>query len=115
MYVYIYIYIYIHKLHDPYGALLKHRRILLADAPSYICRAGRCEVSTHFYLGNFASQDIDICLSNVCGCFEKNCGDLRRLPFSPSNSSSFAEICGDGESAQKLRRTNIKVLAREIP
>ena len=26
-------------------------------------------------LGNFASQDFDICLRNYCGSFADNCGD----------------------------------------
>ena len=46
-------------------------------------------------LGNSASQDFDILLYNY------------RL--------SFAEICGDDESAQKLRREMPNILAREIP
>ena len=34
--------------------------------------------------------------------FENDCGDLRRLSFPPGKRpTSFAETCGDDESAQK--------------
>ena len=53
----------------------------------------------------FLTKDFDIVLHNCCGRFAENCEDLRRLTFShvklPTN---IAEICGDDESAQKLRR-----------
>ena len=43
-------------------------------------RAGAYEDSP---VGSFASEDLDICLRNVCGSFTEHCGDLRRLSFSP--------------------------------
>ena len=30
-------------------------------------------------LGNFASQDLYVCLGNVCGSFAEHCGDLRSI------------------------------------
>ena len=44
-----------------------------------------------------------------CGSFVENCGDLRRLTLSSVQwNTSIAEICGDDESAQKLRRQMTK-------
>ena len=57
---------------------------------------------------------IYICIYNVIA---ENCGDLRRLSFSPVKwPRRSAEICGDGESAQRPRRkTNVKLPARSPP
>ena len=52
-------------------------------------------------VGNFSSQDFDICLRNVCGSFMEICGEWPTI---------IAVICGDDESAQHVR-----ILAREIP
>ena len=53
-------------------------------------------------------------LRSFAEVFFANCGDSRRLSLSPAKrSTNIAEICGDDESAQKLRR--IKILARETP
>ena len=40
---------------------------------------------------------------------------MRRLSFPPCKPTNKAEICGDDESAQKLRRTNVKIPTRETP
>ena len=60
-------------------------------------------------LGNFASQYFDIRLRNFCG-------SLRRLSFSTiKRPTSIAEICGDDESAQKLRREIYKSWLVKFP
>ena len=56
-------------------------------------------------LGDVASRGFDMCLRNSCGSFAEYYGDLRRLSFSHvAWPTSIAEICGDNESTQKLRR-----------
>ena len=85
-------------------------------------------------LGSLASQDFIIPLRKSCGSSVTITitiiiiiiiviviisSKLRRfadLPFSPVTwPTSIAEIRGDDESANTAARTNVKVLAREIP
>ena len=49
-------------------------------------------------LGNFASQDLDVCLRVCCGSFAENRGDLRRRRI----------------RAKTMQKSN-KILSREIP
>ena len=59
---------------------------------------------TPAFQGNFASQDFSL-LRDSCGSSTENCADLREMSFFPLKwPTSIAEICGDDESAQKLRR-----------
>ena len=52
----------------------------------------------------------DICLRNVCVCFEAM---LRKLSLSPVELP--AEICGDDESAKNMTRTNTKSWLANFP
>ena len=76
----------------------------------------RARGSEHWGVGNFASQDLDICLHISCGRFAGNYEDLRGLSCSPVRwPKSIAEICGDDESAQKLRGGMSKSCLAEFP
>ena len=70
----------------------------------------------HTDLGNSASQDFDICLRDSGGSFAENGGDLARLSCSTVKwPTSIAEICGDDESAQTLRRNISKYWLVKFP
>ena len=83
--VYIYIYIY-------YTINLDEGRGLLNLSYSSFRQPSL------YMVGNFASQDFDICLRNVCVSFDKYCGDLRKRRI-----------------REKTAQESIKLLAREIP
>ena len=64
-------------------------------------------------LGNLVSQESYRCL---CFCLRKFCGELWRLPcFLVTWPGSIAEIRGDNESAQKLRRKVSKSWLVRLP
>ena len=51
------------------------------------------------------ARSLTFVLRAFCGSFAENCGELRRLSFPNVKwPTRIAEICGDDESAQKLRR-----------
>ena len=64
-------------------------------------------------IGNFASQDFDICLRNLCEQLAENCG----LYFNSLEKYQqvLRRFCGDGESAQKVRRQMSESWLVKIP
>ena len=86
--------------------ITKINHVLLATSS---CRSRRG------WTPNFARQDFDVLLRDVCGSFAENRGDLWRLAFSYVKlQTGIAQIYGDEESLQKAQE-DVNILARKIP
>ena len=124
MYIHIYIYTYIYVLQAVLGigvgvtvTARYSEGFHLGNFPSqdiyiyiYIYMYMYIYIYTHTHTYTYYNIYIYIYITNrvlriSCGSFAENCGDLRRLSFSPVEwPTSVAEICRDDESVQKLRR-----------